>query len=167
MEFLALSGTGSAPGDVTSELPSREEIEVGSSQSQSFHVQNTTTKKKGLKRRYEDCKVKRRDAKMKDMTDTMIKTIKEVKEADSSLLIELEEKRMKYEDQRLNEEREYEERRRMQEMEYEDRRRRKERAFQLHMMQLLMGAENRSQTPYFSFSRMLHADGFADQNQPN
>ena len=46
---------------------------------------------------------------MKDMTDTMMKTIKEVKEADSSLLIELEEKRMKYEEQRVNEEREYEE----------------------------------------------------------
>ena len=74
---------------------------------------------------------------------------------------------MKYEDQRLNEEREYEERRRMQEMEYEDRRRREERAFQLQMMQLLMGAGNRSQTPYFSFSRMLHDDGFPDQNQPN
>ena len=114
-------------------------------------MQNTTTKKEGLKRRYEDCKAKGRDAKMKDTTDTMMKTIKEVKEADSSLLIELEEKRMKSEDQRLNEEREYEKRRRMQEMEYEDRRRREEREFQLQMMQSLMGAGNRSQTPYFSF----------------
>ena len=82
-----------------------------------------------------------RDPKMKYMTDTLMKTIKEVKEADSSLLIELEEKRMTYEDQRLKEEREYEERRRMQEMEYEDRRR-EERVFQLQMMQLLMGAGN-------------------------
>lgn len=104
---------------------------------------------------------------MKDMTDTLIKTIKEVKEADSSLLIELEEKRMKYEDRRLKEEREYEERRRMQEMEYEDRRRREERAFQLQMMQVLMGAGNRGQTPYFSFSSMLHDEGFLGQNQPN
>ena len=72
-------------------------------------MQNTTTKKKGLKRRYEVCKAKGRDAKMKDMTDRMMKTIKDVKEADLSLLIELEEKRMKYEEQRVNEEREYEE----------------------------------------------------------
>ena len=86
------STPASAPGDVTAELPSREEIEAGSSQSQSFHVQNTTTKKKGLKQRYEDCKAIGRDAKMKDMTDTMMKTIKEVKEVDSSLLIELEER---------------------------------------------------------------------------
>ena len=132
-------------------------------------MQNTITKKIGLKRRYEDCKAKGRDSKMKDMTDTLMKTIKEVNDADSSLLIELEEKRIRYEDQRLKEEREYEEQRRMQEMEYEDRRRREERAFQLQMMQLLMGAGNRDQTPYLSFSSMLHDDdeGFPGQNHYN
>ena len=40
------STPASAPGDVTAELPSREEVEVGSSQSESFRVQNTTTKRK-------------------------------------------------------------------------------------------------------------------------
>ena len=91
-------------------------------------------------------------------------SLKEIKEADSSLLIELEQKRMKYEDSRLREEREYEERRRREEREFEDKRRREERAFQLQMMQLMMGYGNQPPAQYgspstWSYTNLLDDSG--------
>ena len=75
---------------------------------------------------------------MKDMMETMMKGLSEMKEADTALLVELENKRMKYEDSQQRQEREYEERRKRQEREYEDKRRKEEREFQLQMMQLMV-----------------------------
>ena len=51
-------------------------------------------------------------------------SLKEIKETDSSFLIELEERRMKYEDSRVREERKYAEGRLREGKEYEDKRRR-------------------------------------------
>eukprot|EP00118_Oscarella_pearsei_P005884 m.27022 g.27022 ORF g.27022 m.27022 type:complete len:249 (+) comp29659_c0_seq1:52-798(+) len=107
-----------------------------------------SSKKKAVKRRHEQEGTNRgRKDKMKDVMESMLKGLKEMKDADASLLLELEDKRMRYEDQRLKDEREYEEKRRMQEMEFEDRRRREERAFQLQMMQQLTGSGNGTRIP--------------------
>ncbi|XP_062501343.1 uncharacterized protein LOC134178483 [Corticium candelabrum] len=107
-------------------------------------VANTPTaakqKRNGTKRAREG-QGKTRD-RMKDMMQTIMAGMKEIREADSVLLIDLEEKRLKLEDARLREEREYAERKRREGRQYEERRRREEREFQLQMMQMMVGFGN-------------------------
>lgn len=133
-------------------------------------VTPTTRRNKGLKRDQEgQIKSRRREAQMKDMFETAMVGIREMKNADTLLVIELEEKRMKYEDSRLREEREYEERRRREEREFENTRRKEERAFQLQMMQLLAGFGQ--QPPQFgslwSYTNLLEDNGSLGSSQQN
>lgn len=83
---------------------------------------------------------------MKDMVETMVGNLKEMRDADASLLLELAEKRMKYDKDRLREEREYEERRRRQEREFEDSRRKEE--IPTANNQLITGMGNQHPAPF-------------------
>jgi hypothetical protein len=125
-EALSCSATTlSTPTSCSSEvsdLSTRADCNGGSSQTS--HSSTTSSKGNGVKRRREEDKSKGREGRMKEMMESLMVTMKETRETDSSLLVEMEEKRMKYEDQRLRE-REYEERR-LQEREYEEKRRREE-----------------------------------------
>jgi hypothetical protein len=112
-----------------------------------FQTRSARTKRP--KRDYPDkqCRSKGVDGRMKDMMETVMSGLEKMKEADALLLVALEEKRMKYEDSRLREERAYEERRIREDREFEDRRREK-RQFQLQMMEIMVEFGNHSPTQY-------------------
>jgi hypothetical protein len=92
---------------------------------------------------------------MKEMTDTLMNTIKEM-QADLSLLIELEEKRMKYENLWLKDEREYEETMRTQKENM------KKEGKRLQIMQRLMGTVDGPQNAFTnrSYKSLLTGEGF-------
>ena len=65
----------------------------------------TTTKKKEVKKSHEGQGKSKRKHQMRDVMDPVVTIMKEMKDSDTSLLVELEEKRLRYENARVREQR--------------------------------------------------------------
>jgi hypothetical protein len=146
VESTLLTGS-STPSSAVSERRSSGAAEDNTGSQVISATLEKQKKGKGQKRSFD--RQAKGKGRLSSLVDAFSKTMKEINEADTKVLVELEEKRMRYEDARLREqqefkdrmrreEREYQERRR-EEREYEDRRRKEERAFQLQMMQMMTG----------------------------
>lgn len=99
---------------------------------QSQNMKATKEEKKRVKRGREGQVKQGWEGQLKEeLESVMTSFVKEMQKADASIVVELEEKRMKYEEMCLQEERDYKEEEEKGKTAFEDRRRKEEHAFQL------------------------------------